>query len=138
MVEKTPYEKPLPVVDADSKPFWDGAKAHKLVIQQCSGCNQFIFYPRAVCPKCTGDALQWKDVSGEGTIYSFTVARRGAGPAFADDAPYVIALIDLKEGARMMSNIVTDDVDSVKIGQSVKVTFEDVTDEITLPKFQVV
>ena len=132
------YDKPLPVVDAESKPFWDGAKAHKLVIQQCGGCKQFIFYPRAVCPHCSGDTLQWSDVSGEGTIYSFTVARRGAGPAFKDDAPYVIALIDLKEGARMMSNIVTGDVDSVKIGQSVKVVFEDVTDEITLPKFQVV
>ena len=132
------YEKPLPVVDAESQPFWDAAKAHKLVIQQCTGCNQFIFYPRAVCPHCFGDALEWRDVSGEGTIHSFTVARRPAGPAFKDDVPYVIALIDLKEGARMMSNIVTGDVDSVKIGQGVKVVFEDVTGEITLPKFKVV
>lgn len=132
------YDKPLPVVDAESQPFWDAAKAHKLVIQQCSGCDRFIFYPRAVCPHCSGDALEWRDVSGEGTIYSFTVARRPAGPAFKDDAPYVIALIDLKEGARMMSNIVTGNVDSVKIGQGVKVLFEDVTEEITLPKFEVV
>lgn len=132
------YEKPLPVVDADSRPFWEGAKAHKLVIQQCAGCEKFIFYPRAVCPHCFGDRLEWKDASGEGTIYSFTVARRGAGPAFKDDVPYVIALIDLKEGARMMSNILTDNVDSVKIGRNVRVVFEDVTDEITLPKFEVV
>lgn len=132
------YDKPLPVVDAESRPFWEAAQAHKLVIQQCSGCNQFIFYPRAVCPHCSGDVLEWRDVSGEGTIHTFTVARRPAGPAFKDDVPYVIALIDLKEGPRMMSNIVTGDVDSVKIGQSVKVLFEDVTEEITLPKFEVV
>ena len=66
------------------------------------------------------------------------MARRPAGPAFKDDVPYAIALIDLKEGARMMSNIVTGDVDRVQIGQGVKVVFDDVTDEITLPKFEVV
>ena len=132
------YEKPLPVFDADSRPFWEGAKAHKLVLQQCGGCGKFVFYPRVLCPHCHSDSLEWKDVSGEGTIHTFTVARRPAGPTFKEDLPYVVALIDLKEGPRMMSNIVTDDVDSVKIGQSVKVTFDDVTGEVTLPKFQVV
>ncbi len=132
------YEKPLPVLDADSRPFWEGAKAHKLVLQQCGGCGKFVFYPRVLCPHCHSDHLEWKDVSGEGTIHTFTVARRPAGPTFKEDLPYVVALIDLKEGPRMMSNIVTDDVDAVKIGQSVKVVFDDVTDEVTLPKFQVV
>lgn len=132
------YEKPLPVVDAESRPFWEAAKAHKFVLQQCGGCGKFVYYPRAICPHCHADQLTWKDASGEGTIHTYTVARRGAGPAFKDDAPYVVALIDLKEGPRMLSNIVTDDVDGVQIGQQVKVVFDDVTDEITLPKFQVV
>lgn len=132
------YEKPLPVVDTESRPFWEAAKAHKLILQHCSGCGKFVFYPRAVCPHCYAEGLAWKEAAGEGTIHSFTVARRPAGPAFKESVPYVIALIDLKEGPRMMTNIVTDDVDSVRIGQSVKVVFDDVTDEITLPKFEVV
>ena len=136
--EKTPYEKPLPVVDAESRPFWDAAKAHKFVLQQCADCSRYIYYPRVVCPHCFGERIEWKDASGEGTIYSFTVARRGAGPAFKEDAPYVVALIDLKEGPRMMSNIVTDDVDVVRIGQQVRMVYDDVTEEITLPKFAVV
>ncbi len=132
------YEKPLPVIDNETRPFWEAAKAHKLVLQQCGGCGKYVYYPRAICPHCHADSLEWKDVSGEGTIHTFTVARRPAGPAFKPDLPYVVALIDLKEGPRMMSNIVTEDVDSVKIGQAVTVVFEDVTDEVTLPKFRVV
>ena len=132
------YEKPLPVVDVESKPFWDGAKAHKLMLQHCQSCGKYIYYPRTLCPHCKDDKVEWKQASGEGTIYSYTVAHRPAGPAFKADVPYVIALIDLKEGPRMLSNIVTDDPSSVKIGQQVKVVFDDVTEEITLPKFQVV
>ncbi len=131
------YDKPLPVIDAETRPFWEAAKAHKFVLQQCAGCGKFVYYPRAICPHCHGDQLEWKEASGEGTIHTFTVARRPAGPAFKEDVPYVIALIDLKEGPRMLSNIVTDDVDSVKIGQQVRVVYDDVTDEVTLPKFQV-
>ena len=132
------YEKPLPVIDAESAPFWEAAKAHKLVLQHCTDCGKFIHYPRAVCPHCNGQNLDWRDVSGEGTIHSFTVARRPAGPAFKEDVPYVIVLVDLKEGPRMMSNLVTGDVDGVKIGQAVEVVFDDVTGEITLPKFRIV
>ncbi len=132
------YEKPLPVRDAESAPFWEAAKAHKLMLQHCTGCDRFIHYPRAVCPHCNGPSMDWRDASGEGTIHSFTVARRPAGPAFKEDVPYVVVLVDLKEGPRMMSNLVTDDVDGVKIGQAVEVLFDDVTEEITLPKFRVV
>ena len=132
------YEKPLPVVDAESRPFWEAAKAHKLALQQCGDCGRFIYYPRALCPHCSSAELAWRDASGEGAIHTFTIARRGAGAAFKEDAPYVIALIDLKEGPRMLSNIVTADVEAVRIGQAVRVVFDDVTDEITLPKFEVV
>jgi hypothetical protein len=81
------------------------------------------------------ERLAWKQVGGEGTVYTFTVARRAAGPAFKADTPYVIALIELKEGPRLMSDIVTPDVGAVKIGQKVRVVFDDVTSEITLQKF---
>lgn len=129
------YARPLPVPDGDTRPFWDAAKEHHLVIQRCQDCQTAIFYPRAVCPTCMSDRITWIEASGRGTIYSYTVVHR-APPGFQDSVPYVVALIDLDEGARMMSNVV-DDPAKVRIGAPVEVLFDDVTEEITLPKFRV-
>ena len=130
------YEKPLPVVDPESAPYWAALKERRLILKRCRDCGRHHFYPRALCPHCHSDALEWATASGRGSVYSYTVARRPAGPAFKADAPYVVAVVELDEGARMMTNIVTDDVESVRIGQRVAVAFDAVTDEITLPKFR--
>lgn len=132
------YQKPLPVIDPGTKPFWDAARGHRLSIPHCKACGEHHFYPRELCPHCHSDDIEWTDVSGNGEIYSFTIARKPAGPVFADDVPYVIAMIELDEGPRMLTNILTNDVDSVRIGDRVKVRFDDVTPEVTLPKFAVV
>lgn len=132
------YEKPLPVIDPGTKPFWDAAREHRLMIPKCRDCGEYHFYPRELCPHCHSDQLDWTDVSGEGEVYSYTVARRPAGPAFADDVPYVIAMIALAEGPRMLTNIVVGDVEEVAIGSKVKVHFDDVTEAVTLPKFVLV
>lgn len=132
------YDKPLPVIDSESRPYWDALKQHRLTLKRCQDCGKHHFYPRALCPHCHSDAVEWVDARGTGTIYSFTIARRPAGPAFKADTPYVVAVVELDEGARMMSNIVTDKVDAVRIGQHVTVQYEDVTDEVTLPKFRLV
>lgn len=132
----TMYDKPLPVIDGESRPYWAALKQHRLTIQRCTDCGKHHFYPRALCPHCHSDAVEWVDARGTGTIYSYTIARRPAGPAFKADTPYVVAVIDLDEGARMMTNIVTDDVEAVRIGQRVTVQYDDVTDEVTLPKFR--
>ncbi|MGF7160372.1 hypothetical protein FHS85_001995 [Rhodoligotrophos appendicifer] len=129
------YEKPLPVVDPGTEPYWSALRDNKLMLKHCRACNQAHFYPRELCPHCFSDDLDWIEASGKGVIYSYTIARRPAGPAFKADAPYVVALIDLAEGPRMMTNIVTDDVEAVRIGDPVEVAFEAVTEEITLPKF---
>ena len=131
------YDKPLPIIDPDTAPYWKAAKDHKLLLKRCSACGKAHFYPRELCPHCHADTVDWIEARGTGSIYSFTVARRPAGPAFKPDAPYVVAIIELDEGARMMTNIVGCPPDSVKIGQRVSVVFEDVTDEISLPKFKV-
>lgn len=131
------YEKPLPVVDPESAPYWAALKERRLILKRCLDCGRHHFYPRALCPHCHSDALEWSDARGTGSIYSYTVARRPAGPAFKADVPYVVAVVELDEGARMMTHIVTDDVDSVRIGQRVAVAFDAVTDEITLPRFKV-
>lgn len=132
------YQKPLPVIDPGSAPFWEAARNHRLSIPRCQDCGEYHFYPRELCPHCHSDNLEWRDVSGKGTIYTFTIARRPAGPAYADDVPYIIALIDLAEGPRMMTNVIAPDVEAVRIGDAVEVTYDDVTDEVTLPKFKTV
>jgi uncharacterized OB-fold protein len=128
------YSRPLPVPDGDTKPYWDAAREHRLVIQRCQDCHESIFYPRSVCPQCMSDRIDWIEASGKGTIYSFTVVHR-APAQFADSAPYVVALVDLAEGVRLMTNIVCCDPTAVRIGAAVEVEFDEVTPEIALPKF---
>ncbi len=131
------YTKPLPIVDGDSAPFWAAAREGRLAIPRCEDCGRYHFYPRVLCPHCHSDRVAFHDVSGEGCIYSFTVHHRAAGPAFESDLPYVVALVDLDEGVRMLTNIVPGPIERVKIGARVRVRFDHATDEITLPKFDV-
>jgi|SRR5580658_2049921 uncharacterized OB-fold protein len=129
------YEKPLPVIDGESQPFWQAAREHRLAIMRCRDCGKHFFYPRELCPFCHRAAVEWVNASGRGKIYTFTIARRAAGPAFKADVPYVIALVELEEGPRLMTNIVTKEVDRIRIGQAVKAVFDDVTADVTLVKF---
>ena len=108
MSQGSAYEKPLPVVDPGTEPFWRAAREHRLSIPRCRSCGKHHFYPRELCPHCHSDDLEWTDVSGKGEIYTYTIARKPAGPVFAADVPYVIAMIALDEGPRMLTNIVTD------------------------------
>lgn len=132
------YAKPLPVMDADSAAFWTAAREHRLAIPRCDECGRFHFYPRILCPHCHSDRITHEDVSGEGSIYSFTIHRRAAGPAFEGDVPYVVALVDLDEGVRMLTNIVSPSPERLRIGAPVRVRFERATDDVTLPKFEVI
>lgn len=129
-------ELPRPVIDADTEQFWAAAREHRLLVQFCTKCNHAIHYPRALCPRCWNRDLEWRESCGRGEIYSYTVSRRAPVPAFADQIPLVVALIDLDEGARMMSNIVTDDPSKIRIGQRVRVVFHDIDEDFTLPKFE--
>ena len=125
---------PLPAVDADSQPFWDGARRGELVIQRCTSCEGWQFYPRPRCIRCGGEA-EWVIASGAGRVYSYTVVHRAAHEAFASQVPYVVALIDLAEGPRMMSRLRVP-LDQTRIGLDVRVAFERISDEITLPIFE--
>ena len=132
------YDKPLPTPDPVTKPFWDSLKEHAVKLQRCGDCNQFIFYPRALCPSCMSDDLAWTSVSGRGVIHAFAIPHRHPNPAFGSTAPFVVALIELEEGARMMSTLVGVDPtpEAVKVGMAVEIVYDDVTEEITLPKFR--
>lgn len=124
-----------PIVDPGTEPYWNGLKQGKLLLRHCRGCGKPHFYPREVCPHCHSLDLDWIEASGQGAIYSYTVAHRSAGPAYADDVPYTIAIVELDEGPRMMTWIV-EAKDGVTIGARVKVRFEAWNDETTLPVFE--
>ncbi len=129
-------DKFLPRPTPESAPFWQGCKDHKLLLQHCSDCDAYQFYPRSVCATCLSDQLEWREVSGRGTVETYTIVTRAVSDAYAADAPYVIALITLAEGPRMMSNVIGCDAESVACGMAVEVVFEPWSEDITMPKFK--
>ena len=130
------YKKPIPVMQPWTKEFWKGTKNSQLLIQECSDCQSKIFYPRQYCPECWSGNLKWSQASGKATVYSFTTTQDMVEPKFWADLPYVLALVDLEEGIRMMTRIVDCDPETVKIGMDVEVVFEDITEECALPMFR--
>ena len=133
---ETPVPLPMPVANADSAAYWNAARERRLLIRKCSACAALHFMPRHLCPVCWSDQLEWFDAKGTGSVHSFTIIRRAPMAAFAPRAPYVVALIELDEGPRMMANVIGDDALLVGIGDRVKVTFEDRGDGAMLPQFQ--
>lgn len=121
--------------DSDSRPYWEGLAQGELRIQRCNACSKAVFYPRALCPHCYSDQLSWIVASGKGTIYTYTVAHQAFGP-FAPDVPFVVALIELEEGVRMMSRLLDAPRERVTVGAAVRVTFEKVEEDLTLPYFR--
>ena len=132
------YRKPLPTMTPWSAPFWEGCRKGELLIQKCQDCQTFIFYPKMYCPDCLSSNLEWAKASGKGKVYSHMTVYAFQPTEFADDVPYVVAIIELDEGVRMMSNIVGCPPDDVHCGIEVQVVFEKVTDAITLAKFKLV
>ena len=130
------YTKPLPATQPWTEEFWKATKEHRLLIQECSDCNEKIFYPRKVCPECWSSKLGWSEASGKATVFSHTVTMDMVEPKFMGDLPYVLALVDLEEGVRMMTRIVDCDPEDVHINMDVEVVFEDITDEFALPMFR--
>ncbi len=135
MAEKK-YAKPLPRVDEESKGFWEACRRHELYVQRCGQCGALRYYPRALCPGCLSERVEWVRCSGKGTVYTFTVTYQNQGAGFRDELPYVLAYVELEEGVRMLTNVVGCKPEDVCIGMPVEVVFEDVTPEATLPKFR--
>ena len=128
------YQKPLPEITKQSKPFWDAAHEHKLVVQQCTQCQRYQYPPIDLCPVCGGE-LTWVEASGKGEVHTFIIMHQLYHPAFKAELPYNVSVIQLEEGPFMLSNVVNCANEDVKIGMPVTVVFEDVTDEVPLPKW---
>lgn len=125
--------RPLPHPSELTQPFWDATKEHKLVMQRCSKCKDWVWLPQLVCRRCLEDTLEWTPTSGRGTVYTYVVMHRATLPSFT--APYVIGVVELEEGARFFTNIVGCDPKDVKIGMPVEVAFSD-QGSVSLPEFR--
>jgi len=130
------YLKPVPIPDEVSKTFWQGCQRQELLLQKCCNCGQFQFYPRPICINCMSGNLEWVSSSGRGTVYSFTVVHQNVMPGFAQEVPYVFAIIELAEGVRLSTNIEGCAPADVHIGMPVVVVFEPISPEVSLPKFR--
>jgi hypothetical protein len=127
---------PAPLENADSAPYWAGARAGQLLLRRCGDCEQVHFMPRHLCPHCWSDRLEWVTSGGTGQVHSYTIIRRAPVATFASRVPYALALVELDEGPSLVTNIVGDDALDVRIGDRVRVTFEARLGGATVPQFE--
>jgi len=119
----------------EAEPFWTGCEAGELKLPWCLACHNPHFYPRSFCPHCGHHELEWKNATGQGKIYSFAVVEAPIEKAFAELLPYVVVIVELEEGVRILSHLMESDVDKVYCGQSVRVQFTHMPGEISTAVF---
>lgn len=133
----TEYKKPLPKITNEIvKEYYEGTKQHKLLVQHCNDCGKNISYPKTFCPYCFSSNVSWIESKGLGKLYSYSVCMANVAEAFTPDIPYIVGVVDLQEGVRLLTNIVDCKPEDVKCDMDVKVVFRDVTPEFTLPFFK--
>lgn len=134
---KDEYRKPLPIPQPESDFYWQKAREHELWLRHCKECSEAYFYPRDICPACFSRNTVWIKSDGKGTLYTYSIVHRPPTPAFKDEVPYVVAVVDV-DGARIPTNLVCIEPDprKIRVGMAVEVVFDDVTDAVTLPKFR--
>jgi len=126
---------PQPERTPETGAFWDATADHRLLLHRCAGCDAVVWYPRSMCPVCGGTDLRPFDASGRGTVYSYTVVHRSAGP-YRETVPYVVAYVELAEGPRVLTNVVGCDPADVAIGQEVQMVFSETGEGSALYRFQ--
>ena len=128
------YLKPVPSPDNESRPFWEGLKEHKFLVQSCGECGRNRYPATTYCPQCQSDRVKWIESTGKGSVFSWIVVRHPIPKeAYGSEVPYVTALIDLDENVRIVSNIVGCDVMAIAGGMRVQIGYDDVDGELTLP-----
>ena len=131
------YSGPIPKPTPETRPFWEAARQHKLLIQRCNDSLQHYFYPRPLCPHCLSRNVVWVEASGRGLLHTFVINQRPPR-GFPATGPVILGIVQLDEGPRLMTNIVGVDPDPTKLrcDMPVEVVFDDITAEISLPKFR--
>jgi uncharacterized OB-fold protein len=125
----------LPTPEGDTYEFWEAAKDGRLLIRRCEECGAFSYYPRPFCPECWSERVVWHEASGRATLYTWSVIYSNDMPPFRERIPYVAAIVDLAEGPRMMTNVVDCPFGELEVGMDLRVRFDAISDEFTIPVF---
>ncbi len=136
MSEASGTTKPLPELEGHAGDFYGFCKQRELRFQRCTECRAWRHVPREMCAECGSTAWEWARSSGCGTVFTWTVVGRALHPAFQEDTPYAPTVVEMDEGVRLLSQVVDCPPDDLEIGMPVEVVFDDVTEEVTLPKFR--
>ena len=131
-------DRPLPEpITPEARPYWEGLRNGKLMLPMCAKCGPF-FYPRVLCPTCHSRDISWIEASGKATLYSFEIAHQSLNPEFKVPPPYILALVALDEGPRLLTNLVDvePNLGALKCDMPLEVVFERLTDAITIPQFR--
>ena len=131
--EPRPVPEPTPV----SRPFWEALAQHRILVQYSPSLQRYAFYPRTLAPGSLADDLEWREIDGAGTLYTFTVARRPTGPPWAEAIPQLLAVVQWDAGPRISTELVEVDPSDIRIGMRVSPVFYDLSEtEITLLKYR--
>jgi uncharacterized OB-fold protein len=130
------FTKPQPTPTPTSAPFWAGLNEGVIRLQQCAECRAWVFYPRSRCCRCLGDQLNWHEVTGNASLYTFTIARQPTAPHFADEVPQKLAVVELEQGVRMTTTLVNVEENAIRVGMRLKPYFDHVADGVTLLRYQ--
>ena len=125
----------LPPPSDEAVPFWDASRDGRFVLPWCRPCDRVFWHPRAACPRCLSDDIEWREASGRGTVYAVSVQHNAALPELREYVPYAVALVDLEEGARMMANVIGCAAEDVFVGMPVTITWDPLPDGRRLPLF---
>lgn len=133
-----PDDMPVPAASRETLPWWQAAAEHRLVVQVCRRCGRTRHPPGPLCPACRSSDLGWRELSGRGTVYTYTIVRRAFVPSLAERLPYVVVVVELDGGggARLLSNLVDVGPETVRVGMPVEVVWEDVGPDLALPRFR--
>jgi uncharacterized OB-fold protein len=127
---------PVPIPDLDSQPFWDAVNRRELRLERCDACGELRYPPRPMCPKCQSLSATWHQISGHGRVYSWVIPHHPVHPLVRDKVPYVVALVELDEGPRMVTRLVDIAIEEVREGLEVEVRFDEIAAGVLLPNFQ--
>jgi len=136
LAASTGYDKPLPnTADPLMAPFWAHAHAGRLTVQRCVACSDRHMPATHICPACLGDEQEWETVSGRAELVSWVEFHKAYWGGFVKDLPYLVCLVKLEEGPQLYSNVVGAREEDLVVGQKMRVVFDKVTPDVTLPKF---
>jgi uncharacterized OB-fold protein len=126
----------LPSPDVETQPFWDACREGRFLVKHCRACGKDHFYPRPFCPFCWSDQVEWKEASGRGTLYTYSIVHVNDLPPFNERVPYVAAVVELDEGPKVMTNIEDAPFDALQCGAPVVLDFKAISDDVTIPVFR--